>query len=759
MNRELITAAIFLLCGLFIIDCCGRDLRSDTWVAADALGRELPGYDECGAVRSDKTVGVFYFLWHDTAGRTVYDITNLLALDPYNPSWGSRYAFHYWGKPELGYYIGTDPYVLRRHASMLTDAGVDMVFFDVGNALVYTPVYMKLCEVWQQMRAEGETTPQICFQARASAVATVRKLYDEFYSKNLYHDLWFYWKGKPLMLSPLSGHSQEVQDFFTMRDCWAWQSGQYKWTWVDHYPQRYGWDLNSSVPEQTSVSIAQHATTNIGRSFNAAESWGSGTEPPYNEYKLTGTEELGIYFDKQWQGALARDPEILFITGWNEWIAQRFISGLDGSPSFLGVKTKEGDTFFVDQFNQEYSRDAEPMKEGHTDNYYYQMIDGIRRYKGVSQQATADEARAITIDGSFSDWNNMNLTYYDTYNDTVHRNWPGCENHIYTNETGRNDIIESKVVFDAYNVYFYAETAERLTSNINNNWMLLYINSDSDYETGWEGYDYVVNRHRRDCTASLERLVGNEWNLETVGLVSYSYSGSEIEIAIPRNLIGQDNKKYITFDFKWADNIQSFGDITEFSMSGDSAPNRRFNYRYQKTTPATYFETDGDFEGWSLFSKLANGVVSNGILSCDITGSDSYMINWTPLNVPASVYRYIHIRMKNLSSGGLAQVYWTTTTDSIMNDNKHKDFAIVANDNQFRDYWLDMGSHSYWNGTVKLLRLDPSSAASGHIEIDFIRLLDRMPGCGDLGHDLSDLNRDCYVDLADMAILASDWVD
>ncbi len=33
-----------------------RDLFSDTWVATDALGRELPGHEQCGPVRQGKTV-------------------------------------------------------------------------------------------------------------------------------------------------------------------------------------------------------------------------------------------------------------------------------------------------------------------------------------------------------------------------------------------------------------------------------------------------------------------------------------------------------------------------------------------------------------------------------------------------------------------------------------------------------------------------------------------------------------------------------
>jgi hypothetical protein len=36
-----------------------------------------------------------------------------------------------------------------------------------------------------------------------------------------------------------------------------------------------------------------------------------------------------------------------------------------------------------------------------------------------------------------------------------------------------------------------------------------------------------------------------------------------------------------TFDFHWADNIQSFKDVSELGLHGDSAPNRRWNYRFR----------------------------------------------------------------------------------------------------------------------------------------------------------------------------------
>jgi len=42
----------------------------------------------------------------------------------------------------------------------------------------------------------------------------------------------------------------------------------------------------------------------------------------------------------------------------------------------------------------------------------------------------------------------------------------------------------------------------------------------------------------------------------------------------------------VSFDFHWADNIQQDDSIIEFAINGDSAPNQRFDYRYETTSTA-----------------------------------------------------------------------------------------------------------------------------------------------------------------------------
>src|SRR5439155_1300644 len=46
----------------------GDDLFADSWVATDGAGRKAPGFAECGKVKPDKWVGIFYWTWH-TGGR------------------------------------------------------------------------------------------------------------------------------------------------------------------------------------------------------------------------------------------------------------------------------------------------------------------------------------------------------------------------------------------------------------------------------------------------------------------------------------------------------------------------------------------------------------------------------------------------------------------------------------------------------------------------------------------------------------------
>ena len=368
-----------------------RDLYSDTWVATDALDRTLPNYQDVGPLRSNKTVGMFYFLWHGFHGTNLYDNTQILQQNPTNPQYGPVNSFHWWGEPEAGYYRATDPWVIRRNASMMVDAGIDFIYIDASNAFTYKTEFTALANVYQQIRSEGGKTPQFTFLTRSNSPATIQKLYDDIYSQGNYSDLWYQWQGKPLMLGypDQNGNSlaQATRDFFTFRESWAWDAGQKNWQWIDDTPQDYGWNVNPLRPEQIPVAIASHPTRNNGTSQS------NGMQPPIDQYGLTATTGQGEHFAEQLEWAFQVDPDVMFVTGWNEWVAQRKLS--DGTNKFLGQTLPAGETYFVDAYNEEFNRDIEPMKGGHTDNYYYQLVDAVRRFKGVSIPASAANSRAM----------------------------------------------------------------------------------------------------------------------------------------------------------------------------------------------------------------------------------------------------------------------------------------------------------------------------------------------------------------------------
>lgn len=553
-------------------DLC--DLMSDTWVATDSLGRMLPSGEMCRPPRADRTVGIFYFLWHGQHGTSgPYDISKILAADSSDPKWGPPGRFHHWGQPELGYYLADDPYVYRRHASMLADAGVDVAVIDVTNAYIYEKQVDTLCRTWMAMRREGNRTPQIAFLTHSRNVDTVKRLYKFLYEPGKYRPLWFQWQGKPLLMAKVEEElPEEIRDFFTFRESWAWSKtawfgdGRDRWAWIDNSPQAFGWNVEG-LPEQMPVAVGGHPVMNLGRSHH-------GGVQPAAPGALT---DRGVYFKEQWDRALEVDPQFVFVTGWNEWVAQRFVKGAHaGAGSMCGQKLQEGDTYFVDQFDREFSRDIEPMRGGHGDNYYYQLVANIRRFKGCRPIPTAGPAKTIKVDGDFSDWVGVVPEYRDTAGDTMHRDHQGWgDAGRYVDNAGRNDIVALKATVDKQFAYFYAETREPITPPEGNRWMLLWIDLDGDSKTGQQGYDYVVNRHLDGSGRSSIEKLNADGSSTLVGGAVFAFSSRQLELALPIDSL--QGKQDASYDFHWTDNVL---DIGEFSTSADHAPNRRFNYRY-----------------------------------------------------------------------------------------------------------------------------------------------------------------------------------
>ena len=280
----------------------------------------------------------------------------------------------------------------------------------------------------------------------------------------------------------------------------------------------------------------------------------------------------GRNFAEQWSRAFELDPKLVFVTGWNEYIAGQF-----GEQDIW-----HGEPYsFVDQYSWDCSRDIEPNKGwgSRGDVYYYQLIDYVRKFKGISEPEQVSQPKKIKLT-DFSAWDDVLPRYTDYKGDVMHRAAKGACNLYYTNTSGRNDIVEARVARSGKNVCFYVETDSALTPVTDNNWMLLFIDIDRNKSTGWEGYDFVVNRSAKSNGKTvLERNVAGAWKWQAVKDVKYFTEGNKLVISIPKKLLS-DGDEPLNFEFKWSDNMQEEGNPMDFYVNGDVAPSARFNYVY-----------------------------------------------------------------------------------------------------------------------------------------------------------------------------------
>ena len=580
----------------------GQTVNSDSWAATDALGRKVSEYKDAGDKKKDKFIAMFYWTWHQGNDDTTYQVKNISeivrkypeAMKDYNhPAWGDkRPGFFFWEQPLLGYYKTTDPWVLRKHAEMLADAGVDAVFFDCTNgSLTWEDSYEALMKTWDQAQKDGVNVPKIAFMLpfgpAPHSLVSLRQLYKDVYKPGRYENLWFVWKGKPCIMAypdnlTDSPEDRAIRDFFTFRpgqpDIVDGPGRPDQWGWLETYPQHKFVERPDGGCEEMVVCVAQNANDASGGhccAFNAPGTYGRS----YTQQRGQDTREdaylYGLNIQEQWDYALQCDPDLIFVTGWNEFIAGKHIGWHPARPYYPFA--------FPDQFDWERSRDIEPVKAwgDKGDAYYIQLVDNIRRYKGVSESQAVSQPRSFRI-GRFDGWDGVSPDFRHYPGNTMHRNHKGHANMFYTNTTGRNDIVDAKVARDRRYVYFYVETADKLTPSTDRNWMMLFIDVDRDKATGWEGYDFVLNYEKpQDGKSVLSRHSGDGWNWERAAEADYAVDGNRMEIRIPRSLLGEFGKS-LNIEFKWSDNMQEEGNIMDFYVNGDAAPGGRFNFVYDE---------------------------------------------------------------------------------------------------------------------------------------------------------------------------------
>ncbi|MBQ7378222.1 MAG: hypothetical protein IJW70_00920 [Clostridia bacterium] len=599
----------------------------DTWVFTDGLGRTSLTYEDVGPVRDNKTVAMFYWTWH-IDGFVTNNVVNLQeycekypdAIRDYNNEIWKQNESYWWNESIYGFYRGDDPWVLRKQAELLTNAGVDVIFTDNTNGdHTWYNSYNALLKEWDDAMTDGLKTPKLSFMLpfwdQSYTNMQVASIYQDLFRAGRYPNLWYYLDGKPMIMAiPASfnpGNSpleKEISNYFTFR---AGQPGYVvdhtdlrTWGWLSMYPQAKYYasskDKANGIVEQITVGVAMNHDYGVGAlaAMSGNNIAGRSYTSEYKDrYVKEGAEasKWGYNFAEQWNYALEVDPSVVFVTGWNEFRVGRYEVWPEESEA--GVPNA-----FPDQFNDEFSRDIEPTKGNLKDHYYYQLVNFVRQYKGANPIPTPSAKTTIDLGAGQDQWKAVE-PYFGAYiGNTEHRDHAGYGTLVYTETSGRNDIIGAQVARDDEYVYFNVECAADITPYTDALWMTLYIDSDQQNQ-GWETFEYVINKSAASAdTVVLEKFTGNGYESTKVADCSYTVDGRYMTVKVAKSDLGLSGDNY-TINFSWTDNVHDEGDYTKFSgdimdfyISGDVAPGARFKFSYVsgKASDSETESTDAD---------------------------------------------------------------------------------------------------------------------------------------------------------------------
>eukprot|EP01105_Mastigella_eilhardi_P002538 TRINITY_DN1316_c0_g1_i7.p1 TRINITY_DN1316_c0_g1~~TRINITY_DN1316_c0_g1_i7.p1 ORF type:complete len:471 (+),score=105.20 TRINITY_DN1316_c0_g1_i7:1925-3337(+) len=409
----------------------------------------------CGAA----SVGVLYEPWHGYAANAMKQVASLggkqlsveqvirsngsYKLSDVLDKYGLRSAadgFFYHVTPQLGFYCiyrhrtgetGYIPdcdnitYTLTTQAQWLTDASVDFVVVDSSNlgslnseadVLQVRPTEV-LFEEWHQLRLAGIPTPQIAVWPCIPPGSNVYKYYLDLYNNDSYADLVMHnpSTGRKVMFivqppdagrQPDTAILQEIEnngiDIVMMWALMA-QSSYSKgvWGFFSGCNNNGKNDLTSIVGEECQQSETYGSV--LGTEVSAAPSF----QTSYSSLPFCAAGKLqGLTFRKQFKTVFADQPQYVFISSWNEFIAQpqaNPYSSYDIGFS-MGMSSDPDRSLWVDTYGSGFGRDVEPSVE-YGNKYYELMASCIRVYKsGSTKCSNASEPCCGSSEGFTNVW-------------------------------------------------------------------------------------------------------------------------------------------------------------------------------------------------------------------------------------------------------------------------------------------------------------------------------------------------------------------
>lgn len=568
----------------------------------DDFGRVINPVD--GKVNDDRYVGMFFFLTlGQHANHTgIYDVNKITFDSTYHKAFTAFDTFitpvgsaHFWGEPVWGYYHSCDPWVMRKQIEMLTMAGVDFLVLDTSNNVLYENVTKILFSLLLEYQNQGWDVPKVVYYLGKhdlnADISVFKQVYNIFYSKEEYKSLWFTPNSpeKPMIVAPdnviaafnRSSNKQEKMfaDFFDFRVTqWPTENVLHEngAPWIDFvYPQRSqdGW---------INLATAQHVTVNMtdirgsrGRGWTPTRELHDGTWNGRNDHD---NWRMDLNFQAQWNTVLNMTPEqkatdarFVFLTGWNEWVAEKLRAG-------------DKNYFTCDTYCPEYSRDIEPSRSnGMKDYCYFMTIMNI--HNDNFAPAVHYEYPVATPDITKDDtnlWSTSKAVYRDFTGECADRNYKAMGGDtVYKDTTGRNDIDTVTVLRDSEYLYFRITCVDAITAHEagDKGWMNLWLKTADAEGDLMGGYEFVVNYEVSGNKSQILRCKSAE-DMQSVGEADVNVYSKAMIIRIPLKALGLSEHSY-QVEFKVTDNVQNMiGDPLNLYSTGDAAPIGSLNFSF-----------------------------------------------------------------------------------------------------------------------------------------------------------------------------------
>ena len=571
--------------------------------ATDKFGREIA---PMGYLKTDRErfVGLFYWMWISNTNyyyHNIFDCTKLMSteegaaafwnIDPSNAAYQQLSqigAFHFTNEPLYGYYNSSDPWVITRHMELFILAGIDFIFLDTSNSLIYdedirgsqfegvvkAPSYT-LLDTMLELYEKGWDVPKVVFLTNTRSGERVEEIRRAFYDSGKYEALWFKPDGVRPMIIATTEQNDGASDTWgdvnkfvpvSAADQLYFDVKETQWPNKGSKPNGFPW-ISNRAPQTyheeskaISVSVAQHGnlgfTDMIDRNSRGYN---------YKEQKVEENWQLGQNFENQWDTVFSleekgTDVTFVNVTGWNEWVGMKF-GNLDSK------------AVMVDNFYGQYTRDIEPDKTLYQDTTLLQLTRNLRKFK-YEPAAETYLWKTKTV-RAFEDFEDVPAVYVDFEGDALARDYWSFDvkptGPYYTDATDRNDILETRVVHDGTNLYFLVTTKEDVTAyESGDNWMNILIKTEASTEdNSFAGYNFAVNRAPDGNTTSVEKSTGG-WNWESAGAAELLVEGNRMMITVADNV-----QKPSWFAAEDAEH-----DILHYYATGDSAPLGRYSYSY-----------------------------------------------------------------------------------------------------------------------------------------------------------------------------------